>query len=601
MIKLKNILFEGLSKNDIMDIVEKVYPKIVKDLGGSACKVEVHNNIYRRLGAVGEEELMKQNNPYAQYDWDTKKIYLYSSKIRKEEDIIRSLLHEHTHSKQNKKKFDDGYAKGYNYQTHPFEKAAKSAESRWKKYLPLLKENISECVIAHKVINDKIILAKNRDRTYTANVKVVRELINDLEMVYIVDNDTDWSEGMNSEGIGIINSALMVNADEKEKKLAKKKGKPSEDGKKIRRALMFKKPQDTIMSVVNFKGDDKRDVGVKGHTFIATKNHTYAIEMTSEHKPVIKKLNRKHVHVRTNHGYDYKDSGYTSGANKTSSHLRWKYAQDILSNTETPEDVLNGLAAYQADNMRNNPYRNVDMVKNPTDKDILSTTGQIMMNLTDLEFTLRVDEDKSRYFGIDDRTPEGYSPVIKIKVEYTKNKKVENKSTKLKDIMSEGKYLSIFDFDDTLVKSLSWVYVMKNGKEVRKLDAAQFAVYKPREGETFDFRDFDRKIREPKLIKKNVNLLRKQLSKAGRRVTILTARRLGAPVSSFLRSIGIDAYVVPLGDGNPQKKADYIETQIKKGYNPIYFMDDSSKNINAVNKLKKRYPKIKLVTQLVKH
>jgi hypothetical protein len=73
------------------------------------------------------------------------------------------------------------------------------------------------------------------------------------------------------------------------------------------------------------------------------------------------------------------------------------------------------------------------------------------------------------------------------------------------------------------------------------------------------------------------------------------------PVSSFLRSIGIDAYVIPLGDGDPQKKADYIETQIKKGYNPIYFMDDSSKNINAVNRLRKRYPKIKLVTQLVKH
>ena len=168
---------------------------------------------------------------------------------------------------------------------------------------------INECTIAHTIINDKIILAKNRDRPYEANIKVVRELINDVELVYIIDNDTDWSEGMNSEGIGIINSALMVNADEKEKKLAKKKGKPSEDGKKIRRALLFKKPQDAIMSVVNYTGEDVSDVGVKGHTFIATKNHTYSIEMTSKHKPVIKKLNRKHNHVRTNHGYDYKDSG----------------------------------------------------------------------------------------------------------------------------------------------------------------------------------------------------------------------------------------------------------------------------------------------------
>ena len=72
--------------------------------------------------------------------------------------------------------------------------------------------------------------------------------------------------------------------------------------------------------------------------------------------------------------------------------------------------------------MRDNPYRNVDMVKNPTDKDILSTTGQIMMNLTDLEFTLRVDKDKSEYFGIDDKTQDHYEPKIKIKVEYVKNK-----------------------------------------------------------------------------------------------------------------------------------------------------------------------------------
>lgn len=282
---------------------------------------------------------------------------------------------------------------------------------------------INECIIVHTMLDDKIILAKNRDRPYDAKVKIVRELINDVEMVYIVDNDTDWSEGMNSLGIGIINSALMVNADEKEKKLAKKKGKPSEDGKKIRRALMFKKPSEAIYSVMNYTGDDKGDVGVKGHTFLATPKYTYSIEMTTEHKPVIKKLNRKDNHARTNHGYDYKDSGYTSGPSKKSSELRWQYAQDVLDNAKNPDDVLDGLSAYYSNDMRNNPYRNVDMVKNPTDKDILSTTGQIMMNLTDLEFTLRIDKDKSEFYGIDDRTQDHYEPKIKIKVQYIKNRK----------------------------------------------------------------------------------------------------------------------------------------------------------------------------------
>ena len=166
---------------------------------------------------------------------------------------------------------------------------------------------------------------------------------------------------------------------------------------------------------------------------------------------------------------------------------------------------------------------------------------------------------------------------------------------KLKDLLLERGMLSIFDFDDTLVTSDSWVYVKRPDGTEMQLDAAEFAVYTPKKGETFDFRDFDRKLRNPKLIKKNVDLLRKQLSKGGRKVTILTARRLGAPINHFFKTIGIRPYIVPLGDADPQKKAEYIEDEIKKGYSPIYFMDDSKKNIDAVNKLKKKYPEVKFI------
>jgi|TARA_R110000823_G_scaffold311864_1_gene438068 hypothetical protein len=170
---------------------------------------------------------------------------------------------------------------------------------------------------------------------------------------------------------------------------------------------------------------------------------------------------------------------------------------------------------------------------------------------------------------------------------------------KLKDLLFESKTLSIFDFDDTLAKSDSWVYVMLDGKEIDKLDPAEFSVHTLKSGEEYNFKDFDRKLRNPRLIKKNVDLLRKQLKKGGRKVTILTARRLGAPINHFFRTIGINPYVVPLGSANPQDKADWIEAEILKGYDPIYFMDDSPKNIKAVDKLKKKYPKVKIVTSLV--
>ena len=170
---------------------------------------------------------------------------------------------------------------------------------------------------------------------------------------------------------------------------------------------------------------------------------------------------------------------------------------------------------------------------------------------------------------------------------------------KLNTLIQERRVLSVFDFDDTIAKSDAWVYVTRAGRIVKKLDPAQFAVYKPKPGEDFDFREFDRKIRNPRLIKQNADLLRKQLDKArrgsrgARKVTILTARRLGQPVTSFLKTMGIDAYVVPLGSADPQDKADWIESQIKKGYDTIYFMDDSNKNIAAVNNMLNKYPKIK--------
>ena len=173
-------------------------------------------------------------------------------------------------------------------------------------------------------------------------------------------------------------------------------------------------------------------------------------------------------------------------------------------------------------------------------------------------------------------------------------------------LLRERKVLSVFDFDDTLAKADAWIYVQQSGRTIKKLDPAQFAVYNPKPGESFDFRDFDRKLQNPKVIKQNIELLKKQLDKArrqargSRKVTILTARRLGQPVTSFLKSIGINAYVVPVGSSDPKVKADWIEQQILKGYDTVYFMDDSPKNTKAVEKMLRRYPKVKSLVKLIK-
>ena len=171
---------------------------------------------------------------------------------------------------------------------------------------------------------------------------------------------------------------------------------------------------------------------------------------------------------------------------------------------------------------------------------------------------------------------------------------------KLVDLLTEKK-LRVFDFDDTLVKSNSKVYVINKGKK-KTLTPGQFAIYKKKSGDEFDFSDFD-KVIEPKQIKSMFRVFNNIYKASGsRRLTILTARAAYKPVRKFLKDVGFsNVYVVALGDANPQKKADWVQSQIQKGYNDILFLDDSSKNVNAVKKLKQKYPNVKMDARVVKY
>jgi hypothetical protein len=114
----------------------------------------------------------------------------------------------------------------------------------------MAKELLKECIIVSKKFGNDMVLAKNRDRAYKPLIEIVHTFINEVEVVYLHDITTDWSEGMNEYGIGIVNSALMVGFDEKEKQLVAKTGKKSQDGLRIRYALGQKKLKDAVKSVV---------------------------------------------------------------------------------------------------------------------------------------------------------------------------------------------------------------------------------------------------------------------------------------------------------------------------------------------------------------
>ena len=165
----------------------------------------------------------------------------------------------------------------------------------------------------------------------------------------------------------------------------------------------------------------------------------------------------------------------------------------------------------------------------------------------------------------------------------------------------QGRILRVFDFDDTLAKSDAFIYVKHKDGSESKLDPAEYAKYNSKTTDVIDFRDFNKMLNNPKLIQKNFKLLQRMLDNPNKKVTILTARKLAYPVTKFFKDeFGMDVYVVALGSNNPKDKSDWIEQHIKKGYTDIAFMDDSSKNIRAVDKLKSKYPDVRIKTHLVK-
>ena len=170
-----------------------------------------------------------------------------------------------------------------------------------------------------------------------------------------------------------------------------------------------------------------------------------------------------------------------------------------------------------------------------------------------------------------------------------------------RSLFVESKKLRIFDFDDTLVKTNSFIYVTHNDGKTSKLSPGEYAVYKERPGDKFDFKDFQQ-VTNPQLIKGYVELLRRMVNSGGsREVYILTARAAERPVSQFIKDLGIGGVIViALGDNNPEKKADWIEDRVKEGYDDVFFVDDSPKNIDAVRRRLKNY-NIKQKIQQVKH
>jgi hypothetical protein len=265
------------------------------------------------------------------------------------------------------------------------------------------------CVIVSKEVDNKFILAKNRDRAYEPVIEIVHEILDGVEVAYLHDVTTDWSEGLNEFGIGIVNSALMVGRDEYEKKIVKKSGKPSKDGIKIRRALTQKTLKSAIKFAVQFNG------GIKGHTFVSSPLYMVSIESTSKHTPHIELQNAENPVVRTNHGHIFSDAGYRTGIKYLSSKMRKISAENILDSVTNWKDI--------SKMMRKQFFKPNSQLNMRRDTKTMWTSSQMVLNLTDRIMEITYFEDKIKEFkGIKRNLPDGYEPKIQIIVQKVKSK-----------------------------------------------------------------------------------------------------------------------------------------------------------------------------------
>jgi hypothetical protein len=254
------------------------------------------------------------------------------------------------------------------------------------------------CTIAVKYL-DKYgwIGAKNRDRNYIVGIDIVRSDRGGVQRMYIDDQTTRWTEGINEYGLGIISASLTVKDDEKEGgKVAAPNLKPGErnpivspDGLAIRRALLLKDPKKAAQSLINDE--------LAGATYIFNKEICYLLEggfnvkkdKASKDSPrkyvyVLKEISKDDDHsVRTNHGIDISQLGYSKDSsdaatqrNRKSSESRWSAVEMAFdkSSITDPYGVLECMSARPNKDVFLNPVR----LGNPKKGDMV-TTGQLLL------------------------------------------------------------------------------------------------------------------------------------------------------------------------------------------------------------------------------
>lgn len=155
----------------------------------------------------------------------------------------------------------------------------------------------------------------------------------------------------------------------------------------------------------------------------------------------------------------------------------------------------------------------------------------------------------------------------------------------------------VFDLDDTLIKTECRIEIIQNGV-VKRVTPKQFAKYTPKSTDKIIFAQFNHLIK-PKSIEKYMRKFLKHLYEPYTYIAILTARS-DIIKDEFLRFLKEQEDVIAhyrkkvkffgIDSSDSNDKARIVAEFINRyRLARIHFYDDSKRNIDAVNRLKKVY------------
>jgi len=270
------------------------------------------------------------------------------------------------------------------------------------------------CIIAAKYFKDTgWILAKNRDQNYVADTTILDKTDPNVGEILLLDDKTiKYQEGMNHKGLVIITTSLTPIISQETN---------DNDGNIIKAALKLADPEAAAKYVIEKQ--------LTGFIFIGTPEKLIVVEAArdrngrGEYHATSNVIPQNELIVRTNHGVEYPWAGFQMGISATqdmwtkSSKTRQIIAERVLKNAKTPEEMLDGLAKREVDNLQMNVFRvesTPSQMRTIFQWALVPKTSTVYLRPIQSKMNVRVSPDKIKIVVMDNEPiKQVYKDVIK--------------------------------------------------------------------------------------------------------------------------------------------------------------------------------------------